>query len=170
MVSLLIEFGNPFWLSLNHMLQQCIVSHIPLAYVVVFFNVWRTTSLDVWDMFICGKYKIPSSLGIRFEFQANHIGVVFSLSVSMSTIDLISFFYASASFSSIRFAKIHFGLSKEVYQGRWVSFFSVWCYVESLWFLCSSAFLILALFNYFKFCLSIICYWNWIFLNTKINF
>ena len=117
MVSLLIEFGNPFWLSLNHMLQQCIVSHIPLAYVVVFFNVWRTTSLDVWDMFICGKYKIPSSLGIRFEFQANHIGVVFSQSVSMSTIDLISFFHASASFSSIRFVKIHIGLSKRSISG-----------------------------------------------------
>ena len=57
-----------------------------------------------WDMFICGKCQIfcvSLSLEIRFEFQPTHIGVVFSPSVSMPAINIISFFHASASFSSI---------------------------------------------------------------------
>ena len=71
-------------------------------------------------MFIRGKYQffcVSSSLGIRFEFQPTHIGVVFSTSVSMFVIHIISFFHASTSFSFIRFVKIRFGLSKRGISG-----------------------------------------------------
>ena len=151
----------PFWLLPNHKLQQCIVSHILLLYVVIFLNLSTTTAWDIGDMFICGKYQIfcvSSSLGIRFEFQPTQIGVVFLPSVSISAIYIISFFHASDSFSSIRsVVKICFGLSKEVYQGCWALFCMMLRRVPLAHvFVGLSAFLILALFNYLKFCLSII--------------
>ena len=111
----------PFWLLPNYELQQCIVSHILLLYVVIFLNLSTMTAWDIGDMFICGKYQIfcvSSSLGIRFEFQPTQIGVVFLPSVSISAIYIISFFHASDSFSSIRSAvKICFGLSKRSISG-----------------------------------------------------
>ena len=91
-------------------------------------------------------------------------------SISMSAIHIISFFHGSAFFSSIRFAKIRFGSSKGSISG--LLCFGFFC-MELRWvplahiFVCVSY---LAFFNYFKFCLSIFCYWNWIFLITKINF
>ena len=85
-----------------------------------FFNVSTMTAWDVGNMFVCGKcqnFCVSSPLGIRFEFQPTHTGVVFSPSVSMSAIHIISSFHASASSSSIRFVIIHFGLSKGSISG-----------------------------------------------------
>ena len=84
-----------------------------------FFNVSTTTALDAGTcLFVANtKFFVSSSIWIRFEFWPTHRGGVFSASVSISAFHLISFFRASSSFSSIRFVKICFGLSKGSISG-----------------------------------------------------
>ena len=147
----LTEFGMRLWLSPNHMLQQCIVSHILLLYVVI-FSMFQQYCMVCWGhvyLWQVLKFFLLSSFRIRFEFQPTNVGVAFSPSVFMSAIHKIYFFHDSTSFSYIMFVKICFGLTKRNISGS--SSFGFFCIVLHRVSLVSYVcVLILALFNYLK--------------------